>query len=75
MNSGTGFHLYYVLDQPIPLVPRIVPFVQEIKAMLTDYIWRDTVSTLEDIQHQASTSPSGCPALPRSSMARPRIED
>ena len=43
MNSGTGFHLYYVLDQPIPLIPRIVPFVQEIKAMLTDYIWRDTV--------------------------------
>lgn len=64
VNSGTGFHLYYVLDQPIPLVPRIVPFVQEIKAMLTDYIWRDTVSTLEDVQHQGIYQPFRMPGTP-----------
>ncbi len=52
VNSGTGFHLYYVLERPIPLMPRMVPFLQELKAKLTDYIWRDTVSTLEDVQHQ-----------------------
>lgn len=52
VNSGTGFHLYYVLERPIPLMPKMVPFLQELKAKLTDYIWRDTVSTLEDVQHQ-----------------------
>lgn len=64
VNSGTGFHLYYVLDQPIPLIPRIVPFVQEIKTMLTDYIWRDTVSTLEDVQHQGIYQPFRMPGTP-----------
>lgn len=64
VNSGTGFHLYYVLDQPIPLIPRIVPFVQEIKEMLTDYIWRDTVSTLEDVQHQGIYQPFRMPGTP-----------
>lgn len=64
VNSGTGFHLYYVLDQPIPLIPRIVPFVQEIKAMLTDYIWRDTVSTLEDVQHQGIYQSFRMPGTP-----------
>lgn len=52
VNSGTGFHLYYVLERPVPLMPKMVPFLQELKAKLTDYIWRDTVSTLEDVQHQ-----------------------
>ena len=64
MNSGTGFHLYYVLDQPIPLVPRVVPFLQEFKAMLTDYIWRDTVSTLEEVQHQGIYQPFRMPGTP-----------
>ena len=52
VNSGTGFHLYYVLERPVPLMPKMAPFLQELKAKLTDYIWRDTVSTLEDVQHQ-----------------------
>lgn len=52
VNSGTGFHLYYALERPVPLMPKMVPFLQELKAKLTDYIWRDTVSTLEDVQHQ-----------------------
>lgn len=52
VNSGTGFHLYYVLERPVPLMPKMVPFLQELKAKITDYIWRDTVSTLEDVQHQ-----------------------
>ncbi|MCB6567847.1 hypothetical protein LI169_22605, partial [Desulfovibrio desulfuricans] len=43
---------------------RIVPFVQEIKAMLTDYIWRDTVSTLEDVQHQGIYQPFRMPGTP-----------
>lgn len=64
VNSGTGFHLYYVLDQPIPLMPKIVPFLQELKAMLTDYVWRDTVSTLEDVQHQGIYQAFRMPGTP-----------
>lgn len=64
VNSGTGFHLYYVLDRPIPLVPRIVPFLQELKAMLTDYVWRDTVSTLDEVQHQGIYQSFRMPGTP-----------
>lgn len=64
VNSGTGFHLYYVLDRPIPLVPRIIPFLQELKAMLTDYIWRDTVSSLEEVQHQGIYQSFRMPGTP-----------
>lgn len=64
VNSGTGFHLYYVLDRPIPLVPRVVPFLQEFKAMLTDYIWRDTVSTLDEVQHQGIYQSFRMPGTP-----------
>lgn len=52
VNSGTGIHLYFVLDRPIPLVPRIVPFLQAVKESLTDYVWRDTTTTLDAVQHQ-----------------------
>ena len=52
VNSGTGLHLYYVLDQPIPLVPKSVTFLQAIKESLTSYVWRDTTSTLDKVQYQ-----------------------
>ena len=52
VNSGTGLHLYYVLEQPIPLIPRFIPFLQSVKERLTDYVWRDTTSFLEEKQFQ-----------------------
>lgn len=52
VNSGTGVHLYYLLDEPVPLVPGNVPFLQELKRRLTDRVWRDTTSTLEERQYQ-----------------------
>ena len=44
VNSGTGFHLYYVLDNPIPLVPSVVPFLQDLKRRLIDVVWTDYTS-------------------------------
>lgn len=52
VNSGTGLHLYYVLEQPIPLIPRFIPFLQSVKERLTDYVWRDTTSFLDEKQFQ-----------------------
>lgn len=52
VNSGTGMHLYYVLDQPIPLIPGVIPFLQEVKRLLTDHIWNAFTSTIEERQYQ-----------------------
>ena len=46
VNSGTGMHLYYVLDKPVPLVPRMLPFLSELKRRLTDVVWTDFTSEL-----------------------------
>ena len=52
VNSGTGMHLYYVLDHPIPLVPKVIPFLQEVKRLLIDHIWNAFTSTIEERQYQ-----------------------
>lgn len=54
VNSGRGLHLYYVLDHPVPLYPRYVPFLQELKYRLTDVIWTEYTSNipLDQIQYQ-----------------------
>lgn len=52
VNSGNGVHLYYILDEPVPLVPRMVPFLQEIKHRLVDLVWTSWTSTIEERQYQ-----------------------
>lgn len=52
VNSGTGLHLYYFLDTPVPLKPGIVPFLQELKRALTNIVWIDSTSTLGERQYQ-----------------------
>lgn len=42
--SGRGLHLYYLLDRPVPLVPAVVPFLQQLKRRLTDVVWTDYTS-------------------------------
>ena len=64
VNSGTGIHLYYVLDKPVPLIPRFIPFLQDFKEKLTDYVWRDTTSFLEDKQFQGIYQPYRMPGTP-----------
>lgn len=64
VNSGTGFHLYYVLEQPIPLLPKIVPFLQEMKTRLTDYVWRDGITYLDEVQHQGIFQAFRMPGTP-----------
>lgn len=64
VNSGTGLHLYYLLDEPVPLVPGAVPFLQALKRALTDYVWRDTTSTLAEKQFQGIYQAFRMPGTP-----------
>ena len=48
VNSGTGIHLYYVLENPIPLYPAFAFELQEYKRELTRKIWNDFVIDIKD---------------------------
>lgn len=55
VSSGSGLHLYYVLDRPIPLFKETVYDLQEFKRELTRLIWHDTIvdiKSVHDIQQE-----------------------
>ena len=55
VSSGSGLHLYYVLDRPIPLFRETVVDLQEYKRELTRLIWHDTIvdiKSVHDIQQE-----------------------
>ena len=41
VSSGSGIHLYYVLDAPLRLYPNIVKQLREMRYQLTSKIWKD----------------------------------
>lgn len=43
VSSGTGLHLYYVLEQPLPLFRNIAYELQVYKRELTRLIWHDSI--------------------------------
>lgn len=55
VNSGTGVHLYYVFDSPIPMYPQVQVEVRELKYQLIERIWNRYTSAKgerEDKQRQ-----------------------
>lgn len=55
VSSGSGLHLYYVLDRPIALFRDTVFDLQEFKRELTRLIWHDTIvdiKSVHDIQQE-----------------------
>ena len=55
VSSGTGIHLYYFLEKPIPLYRDQVFELQELKRELTRVIWHDTIvniSSVLDVQQE-----------------------
>lgn len=52
VNSGQGLHLYYVLERPVPLVPKVIPFLQKLKQQLTKVIWTEYTSSIPRDQMQ-----------------------
>ena len=52
VNSGTGLHLYYVLEEPIPMYPYNQKCLKELKYSLTRQIWNRYTSTIKEPQMQ-----------------------
>ena len=52
VNSGTGLHLYYVLDDAIPMFPQNQKYLKELKYSLTRQIWNRYTSTIKEPQIQ-----------------------
>lgn len=51
-NSGHGLHLYYLLENPVPLYQDNIVLLNKMKFGLTNIIWNDHTSTLLTRQHQ-----------------------
>ncbi len=43
VSSGSGVHLYYVFERPVPLFPNIVKQLQAMKHELTEMIWNEGI--------------------------------
>lgn len=53
VSSGTGLHLYYVFEKPIPLFENVLEQLEVYKRKLTWFLWHDSISTLhDDIQYE-----------------------
>ena len=52
VNSGTGLHLYYVLDEPVPMYPQNQLYMKELKYSLTRQIWNRYTSVIKEPQMQ-----------------------
>lgn len=56
VSSGTGVHLYYVLDRPVSLFPNTLEHLKEYRRHLTWLVWHDAVTTLDhEIQYESVT--------------------
>lgn len=54
VSSGTGIHLYYVLDRPVPLFKNIVKQLEKAKRRLTWKAWTQGASELsENVQYES----------------------
>jgi len=52
VNSGTGIHLYYVFEEPIPLYTGNQILLKELKRRLTEKIWNFATSLSKNKQFQ-----------------------
>lgn len=52
VNSGTGFHLYYVFEEPVPMYPHVQVALKEMKYALIRRIWNRYTSTVKEPQMQ-----------------------
>lgn len=48
VSSGSGLHLYYVLQKPVPMYTRIAKQLQRLKHELTRLIWNEGLVNIQD---------------------------
>lgn len=53
VNSGTGVHVYYVFNEPIPLFDWLVDSLNKLKTALTDIVWNQYTSVERKKQFQS----------------------
>lgn len=54
VSSGTGIHLYYVFEKPVPLFKNVVKELEKLKKRLTWQAWTQGASTLSDnVQYES----------------------
>lgn len=54
ISSGTGIHIYYVFQQPIPMFKNIVEQLEKLKKRLTWQAWTQGASSLhEKVQYES----------------------
>lgn len=53
VNSGTGIHVYYVFNAPIPLYDWLTEPLNKLKIALTDIVWNQYTSTEKKKQFQS----------------------
>ncbi|MDK6856736.1 hypothetical protein QP351_09705, partial [Aerococcus sp. UMB7533] len=54
VTSGTGIHIYYVLDQPVDLFPYLKQQFKELKYGLTYKAWNPTITSKDEVvQYQS----------------------
>lgn len=58
--SGTGLHIYYVFERPIPLWKNVYISLNEAKKWLTPWLWNRFTSVDENIQYESLNQPFRC---------------
>lgn len=48
VSSGSGLHLYYVLQKPVPMYTRIAKQLQRMKHELTRLVWNEGLVSIQD---------------------------
>lgn len=48
VNSGSGVHLYYVFDEPIPMYRNQISKIEQVRCRLVKRIWNDAITYLHD---------------------------
>ena len=52
VNSGNGVHVYYIFENPVPLYPKLIEYMQRLKTGLTYAVWTKETSSLKPQERQ-----------------------
>ena len=56
VSSGTGMHLYYLFERPIPLFPNVVEQLRRMRHFFIDMIWKRDITALHNKRQYESVT-------------------